>query len=102
MLLSIALSISITGGLIGFAVAGVRAVYRAVKYSADASVIAALTVFALLTGGIGVYTALIMWWKQINPVAWAFVLFFTIIGFVSIVEFASIEAGKLDHTEPEA
>lgn len=102
MLLSIALSISITGCLIGFALAGGRAVYRAVKDRADAGVIAALALFSLVTGGFGVYTALIMWWKQINPVAWAFVFFFAVIGFVSIVEFASIKAGKPDHTESEA
>ena len=102
MLLSIALSISITGGLIGVAADGVRAVFRAVKDKADAGVIAALVLFSLVTGGLGAYTALIMWWKQINPVAWAFVFFFAVIGFILIAEFASIEAGKPDHTEAEA
>lgn len=102
MLLSTVLSLTITGGLIGASIAGVRGVWRSIKGGAPITIRLALAGFTLVTGGFGVYTALIMWWKQINPIAWAFVFFFAVIGFVSIVDFASIEAGKPDNTESEA
>lgn len=97
MLLSTVLSLTITGGLIGASIAGVRGVWRSINGGAPITIRLALAGFTLVTGGLGVYTSLLMWWSKINPIAWVFVAFFAIIGLVFIIDFASIAADDSHH-----